>query len=316
MEQHDHTHEIRNAKEKKALIIVLIITASFMILEAASGFYTGSLALLSDAAHMLTDVFALSIAYFALWFSVKPPTVDKTFGFYRTEILAAFINGILLFVISAGIIMEAYERIKTPQEIKSLEMTAVAVTGLILNIGSAYMLSRYQSTNLNIKSALYHVISDTLGSAGAVVAGVVMLFTGWYYADSIISILVSVLILRSAWVIIKESVHILLEGTPRGIDLESVQSSIRSHEGVLGVHDLHAWTLTQGFEALSAHLVVDDMHRSESLISDIRDQLYGKFRISHVTLQLETKECCSANNTCYEDSQGGKENGAVTHPHG
>ena len=306
MERHDHTHEIKNTKEKKALTIVLIITASFMILEAASGFYTGSLALLSDAAHMLTDVFALSIAYFALWFSVKPPTLNKTFGFYRTEILAAFINGILLFAISAGIVIEAYERIKLPQEIKSLEMTVVAMTGLILNIGSAYLLSRYQSTNLNIKSALYHVISDTLGSAGAVVAGVVMLFTGWYYADSIISILVSVLILRSAWVIIKESVHILLEGTPRGIDLKSVQNSICSHKGVLGVHDLHAWTLTQGFEALSAHLVVDDMHRGERLISDIKDQLYGKFHISHVTLQLETKECGPASGTCYEDGENGK----------
>lgn len=309
MENHEHTQEIKNTKEKKALTIVLILTACFMIVEAVSGFYTGSLALLSDAAHMLTDVFALSLAYLALWFSVKPPTLSKTFGFYRAEILAAFINGILLFVISGGIIVEAYERFKVPQEVKSLEMTVVAVVGLIVNIGSAYILSGYKSGNLNIKGALYHVLSDALGSAGAVAAGVVMLLTGWYYADSIISVLVSVLILRSAWVILKESVHILLEGTPRGIDLKAVQNTICSHKGVLSVHDLHAWTLTQGFEALSAHLVVDDMHKSEELISDIKDQLSGKFRITHVTLQLETKECGSANSTCYEDAAGGKSAG-------
>ena len=306
MENHEHTQEIKNTKEKKALTIVLILTACFMIVEAVSGFYTGSLALLSDAAHMLTDVFALSLAYLALWFSVKPPTLSKTFGFYRAEILAAFINGILLFVISGGIIVEAYERFKVPQEVKSLEMTVVAVVGLIVNIGSAYILSGYKSGNLNIKGALYHVLSDALGSAGAVAAGVVMLLTGWYYADSIISVLVSVLILRSAWVILKESVHILLEGTPRGIDLKAVQNTICAHEGVISVHDLHAWTLTQGFEALSAHLVVDDMHKSEELISDIKIQLSGKFHISHVTLQLETKECGSANSTCYEDAAGGK----------
>jgi cobalt-zinc-cadmium efflux system protein len=306
MDNHEHAHDIKNTKEKKALTIVLVLTACFMVVEAASGFYTGSLALLSDAAHMLTDVFALSLAYLALWFSVKPPTLTKTYGFYRAEILAALINGILLFVISGGIIIEAYERLKVPQEVKSLEMTIVAIVGLALNLGSAYALSRYRSANLNIRGALYHVISDALGSAGAVIAGVVMLTTGWYYADSIISVLVSVLILRSAWVILKESVHILLEGTPRGIDLKAVQNSICSHEGVLSVHDLHAWTLTQGFDALSAHLVVDDMHKSEKLISDIKNQLSGKFHITHVTLQLETKECETANGTCYEQgSKGG-----------
>jgi cobalt-zinc-cadmium efflux system protein len=306
MDNHEHAHDIKNTKEKKALTIVLVLTACFMVVEAASGFYTGSLALLSDAAHMLTDVFALSLAYLALWFSVKPPTLTKTYGFYRAEILAALINGILLFVISGGIIIEAYERLKVPQEVKSLEMTIVAIVGLALNLGSAYALSRYRSANLNIRGALYHVISDALGSAGAVIAGIVMLTTGWYYADSIISVLVSVLILRSAWVILKESVHILLEGTPRGIDLKAVQNSICSHEGVLSVHDLHAWTLTQGFDALSAHLVVDDMHKSEKLISDIKNQLSGKFHITHVTLQLETKECETANGTCYEQgSKGG-----------
>lgn len=309
MELHEHSHDIKSTKEKKALAIVLALTACFMVVEAASGFYTGSLALLSDAAHMLTDVFALSLAYFALWFASKPPTLSKTYGFYRGEILAAFLNGILLFVISGWIIYEAYERFKVPHPIKSLDMTIVAVIGLAINLGSAYILSRYQTANLNIKGALYHVISDALGSAGAVAAGVVMILTGWYYADSIISVLVSILILRSAWMIVKESVHILLEGTPRGIDLKAIQNSICSHQGVLGVHDLHAWTLTQGFEALSAHLVVEDMGESEKLIGEIKDHLSGKYHITHVTLQCETKECESAFNTCYEDAAGGKLSG-------
>jgi cobalt-zinc-cadmium efflux system protein len=306
MDKHDHSHDIQNVQEKKALTIVLVLTACFIVVEAASGFYTGSLALISDAAHMLTDVFALSLAYFALWFSVKPPTLSKTYGFYRAEILAAFINGILLFVISVGIIVEAYQRFRVPHEVKSLEMTIVAIVGLMLNVGSAYILSRYKSTNLNIKGALYHIISDALGSAGAVAAGVVMLLTGWYYADTIISVLVSILILRSAWIILMESVHILLEGTPRGMDLKVIQNAICSHQGVLGVHDLHAWTLTQGFEALSAHLVVEDMHKSEKLISDIKEQLSAKFHITHVTLQLETKECEVMHDTCYDDAAGGK----------
>lgn len=276
-----------------------------MVIEAAAGFYTGSLALLSDAGHMLTDVFALSIAFFALWFSTKPATLNKTFGFYRAEILAAFINGILLTVISIGIFIEAYKRIQVPHEVKSLEMTIVAVAGLIINILAAYILFKYQSGNLNIRGALYHVLSDALGSVGAIIAGVIMLATGWYYADSIISILVSVLIIRGAWVLVRDSTHILLEGTPKGIDLKAVQNCICSHEGVISVHDLHAWSLTQGFEALSAHLVVDDTSKREKLINDIKTQLSGKFKISHVTLQLETEECEAPNGTCYGEETDG-----------
>ncbi|MEQ9619419.1 MAG: cation diffusion facilitator family transporter [Deltaproteobacteria bacterium] len=307
MEPHDHGHDLKNTKEKKALIIVLALTSSFMVIEAAAGFYTGSLALLSDAAHMLTDVFALSIAFFALWFSMRPATHTNTFGFYRAEILAAFINGILLFAISLGILVEAYKRIQIPHEIKSLEMTIVAVTGLFINILAAYILYKYQSGNLNIRGALYHVLSDAVGSVGAITAGVIMLTTGWYYADSIISVLVAILIIRGAWVLLRESVHILLEGTPRGIDLKAVQSSICSHERVISVHDLHAWTLTQGFEALSAHLVVDNMSKSEKLIDEIKILLSGTFHINHVTLQLETEECETANDTCYEDGAYGSD---------
>ena len=288
------------SKEKNALIVVLCLTVGFMLVEGAAGFLTGSLALLSDAAHMLIDVVSITLALFALWFSLKPPTSQKTFGFYRAEILAAFLNSLLLFGISLGIIVEAYDRLRIPTEVKSLEMTVVAFFGLGVNLLSTYLLSRIKSISLNIRGAIYHVISDALGSFGALVAGLVMLKTKWYYADPIISILISVLILRGAWKIFTESVHVLLEGTPKGIDLESLELAIGSHKGVLGVHDLHAWTLTQGFEALSAHLVIEDINLSEKIIEEIKRHLHDEFAIHHVTLQIETTKCNLLSVGCYE----------------
>ncbi|HXG30612.1 MAG TPA: cation diffusion facilitator family transporter [Thermodesulfobacteriota bacterium] len=291
---------LKRGSEKRVLISVLCLTVGFMLVEVGAGFYTGSLALLSDSAHMFMDVFSISLALFALWFSLKPPTSRKTFGFYRAEILAAFLNSLLLFGITVGIFIEAYNRLSGPKEVKSLEMVVVASIGLGINLLGAYVLSRIKSDNLNVRGAVLHVISDALGSLGAVIAGLVMLKTGWYYADPIISVLISALILRGAWSLFKESIHILLEGTPKGIDLKAVERAICSHRGVLGVHDLHAWSLTQGFEALSAHLVIEDINLSESLIREIKSHLRDRFRIDHVTLQVETGKCDSGNRGCYE----------------
>jgi len=282
LNDHDNISSTIVSKEKNALIVVLCLTVGFMLIEGAAGFLTGSLALLSDAAHMLIDVVSITLALFALWFSLKPPTSQKTFGFYRAEILAAFLNSLLLFGISLGIIVE------------------VAFFGLGVNLISTYLLSRIKSISLNIRGAIYHVISDALGSFGALVAGLVMLKTKWYYADPIISILISILILRGAWKIFTESVHVLLEGTPRGIDLVSLELAIGSHKGVLGVHDLHAWTLTQGFEALSAHLVIEDINLSEEIIEEIKRHLHDEFAIQHVTLQIETTKCNPLSVGCYE----------------
>lgn len=299
-EETNHNHSFKELKEKKVLTLILILTMCFMVVEVIAGFYTGSLALLSDATHMFTDVFAISVALLALWFSLRPPTSGKTFGFYRAEILAAFFNSLILLGISIGIIVEAYKRLSNPSEVKSLEMTVVAVIGLFVNLLGVFLLSKYRSKNLNIKGAFYHIISDAIGSLGTLAAGLIMLKTRWYYADPAISILISFLIIRAAWVLLQDSIHILLEGTPKGIDLKSVETAICSHDGVLGVHDLHAWTLTQGFEALSAHMVVRDMGISEGLIEEIKRNLYSKFKISHVTLQAETRECEPINMTCYE----------------
>jgi cobalt-zinc-cadmium efflux system protein len=288
------------SKEKKALIVVLSLTIAFMFIEAIAGYLTGSLALLSDAGHMLVDVMSISMALFALWFSLKPSTSQKTYGFYRTEILAAFLNSLLLFGICLGIILEAYSRLRVPSEVKSLEMTVVAFFGLLVNLYSTYILLRIGGASLNLRGATLHVISDALGSLGAIIAGLVMLKTRWYYADPIISIVISVLILRGAWKLFSESVHVLLEGTPRGLDLESLELAICSHKGVISVHDLHAWTLSQGFEALSAHLVIEDINLTEGLIDEIKRNLHDNFRIHHVTLQVETTKCDDLGVGCYE----------------
>jgi len=290
----------KDSGEKNTLTLVLCLTAGFMLVEVAAGLYTGSLALLSDAAHMFVDVFAVSLALFALWFSLKPPTSKKTFGFYRAEILAAFLNSLLLFAISVGIFMEAYERLREPSDVKSLVMTVVAAIGLCVNLVGVFLLSKFQGKSLNARGVFFHVISDALGSVGAIIAGLIMLKTKWYYADPITSIVIAFLILRGAWGLFSESLHILLEGTPRGIDLKAVENAICSHSGVLSVHDLHAWSLTQGFEALSAHLVIEDIKQSESLIKDIKSHLHDKFRINHVTLQLETGKCETGEKNCYE----------------
>jgi cobalt-zinc-cadmium efflux system protein len=304
MDSHDYdkgTGLRRELKEKKALTVVLCLTVGFMFVEAAAGFFTGSLALLSDAVHMLIDIVAISLALFAIWFSLRPPTSRKTFGFYRAEILAAFLNSLILFVISIGILIESYNRLRVPNEnIKSLEMSVVALIGLGVNFLGVYILSSFKSDKLNIRGAVLHVISDAIGSVGALVAGLVMLKTGWHYADPLASILIAFLILRGAWKLLSESAHILLEGTPKGIDLKSLENAIGSHNGVLGVHDLHAWTLTQGFEALSAHLVVEDIKTSEELVEEIKNHLHDEFQITHVTLQVETRKCEPGDMSCYE----------------
>jgi cobalt-zinc-cadmium efflux system protein len=291
-------------RERKTLFIILCLNLVFMLVEAIAGFFTGSLALISDAAHMFMDVFSIFLALLAIWFSLKPPTSRKTFGFYRAEVLAAFLNSLLLFVVSSGICIEAYKRFNNPTEVKSLEMIGVAFIGLCVNLVGFYLISGMNRENLNIRGAALHILSDALGSIGALLAGLVMLKTGWYYADPLISVVIAALILRGAWKLFSESVHILLEGTPRGVDIRSIEEAISSHKGVVNVHDLHAWTLTRGFEALSAHLVVEDINQGEKLTQEIKKRLYNEFNISHVTLQVETKRCELSSETCYETDSG------------
>ena len=258
-----------------------------MIVEFFGGLFTNSLALMADAGHMLTDVAALGLSLFALWFSTRPATAKKTYGFLRVEILAAFFNGVTLVIISLVIFYEAYYRILNPPEVKSGVMLLIAALGLIINLMSAYFLHRSHLTNLNVRGAFIHVVGDALGSVGAIVAGLLMLFKNWYLADPLISIMVALLILYSSWQLVRDSVDILLEGTPTHIDLELVRSTLCKVEGVESVHDLHIWTLTSGVHAMSCHAVLCGKEDRHLVLEQLSAIVRSRFKVEHTTIQLE-----------------------------
>lgn len=284
---HGHHHHGRGAN-KRALLVSLTIITIFLLVEVIGGFMTNSLALLSDAGHMASDSAALFLSLLAMYFSARPPSPEKTFGFYRFEILAALVNGVALVVISLAIIWEGYQRLFAPPEVSSLSMMGIAFLGLLANIAAAYTLMRgdYEH-NLNMRSALLHVLGDMLGSIGAIVAGFLMWKFGWYIADPIMSILVGVLIIISAWRVTKESVNVLMEGTPAKIDYHAVTESLRQIPGVCDVHDLHIWTVTSGFDSLTCHLLVEDQVSSFETLQEALHRLKNRFGISHATIQIE-----------------------------
>ena len=284
---HPNSHDGHRQSQHSSLKIALTLTGIFMVLEFLGGLFTNSLALLADSGHMLTDVAALGLSLFAMRFSSRPATAAKTYGFYRVEILAALLNGATLLLISILIIYEAYFRLIAPPKIESKWMLIVAVSGLVVNLISAYFLHQSHSSNLNVRGAFLHVLGDLLGSVAAIVAGLLMLTKGWYLADPLISILVAILILYSSWLLMRDSVDILLEGTPVHISLQNIHDTLCQVEGVDSVHDLHVWTLTSGLHAMSCHAVLcgnPDHHQVlEKLSSIVRKQ----FEIEHTTIQLE-----------------------------
>ena len=292
---HEHTHGLRQQSGggKKDLLIALSITLLMMIAEVIGGLLSNSLALLSDAGHMLTDNFALLLSFFAMKFATMPATEKRTFGFYRLEILAALINGIILVVISLYIIYQAYLRMINPQRVEAMLMLIVAVIGLAANIIGAIVLMKHSHSNLNIRGAYLHIVGDALSSVGVVVGGVIILYTGWYLIDPILSILISFVIIYGAWALVKESVSILLESVPSHIDIETVARAISEVRGVREAYHIHVWTITSGVHAMSAHVLIDDqlVSRSKDLINDIGTLLAEKFNILHSTIQLECERC-------------------------
>ena len=292
---HEHTHGLRQQSGggKKDLLIALSITLLMMIAEVIGGLLSNSLALLSDAGHMLTDNFALLLSFFAMKFATMPATEKRTFGFYRLEILAALINGIILVVISLYIIYQAYLRMINPQRVEAMLMLIVAVIGLAANIIGAIVLMKHSHSNLNIRGAYLHIVGDALSSVGVVVGGVIILYTGWYLIDPILSILISFVIIYGAWALVKESVSILLESVPSHIDIETVATAIGKVRGVREAYHIHVWTITSGVHAMSAHVLIDDqlVSRSKDLINDIGTLLAEKFNILHSTIQLECERC-------------------------
>jgi cobalt-zinc-cadmium efflux system protein len=264
-----------------------------MIAEVFGGLLANSLALLSDAGHMLTDILALSLSIIAMRFSRKPPTASKTFGFYRLEILAAFFNGIVLLFISFYIFYEAYQRLVHPEEIEGLFMLVVAAIGLLANGVGIVILRKSALKNLNVKSAFFHVVGDTISSGGVIAGGLVILYTGWYIVDSLIGIFIGMLILRGAYNLVKESVDIFLEATPKDINVEKMLSELRKIEGVKDIHHLHLWTITSGIYAMSAHVLIKDLlvSRSAQILRQIETLLTSKYNMEHTTIQFESESC-------------------------
>lgn len=263
------------------------MTAVFMVVELIGGLISNSLALVADAAHMLTDVGALGLSLFVLWFSRRPARPERSYGYLRLEILAAFVNGVTLVVIAFTIFWQAYQRMLTPEDVEGGLMMVVAIAGLAVNVVAARMLHSSAHENLNLRGAYLHVLGDLVGSVGAIIAAIIILLAGWTLADPIISIIVGLLILVSSWKLVRESVDILLESTPAHINLTELRDTIDEIPGVNDVHDLHVWTVTSGYLAMSGHAVVRSVDESQRILKEIHQRMHDRFGIQHVTVQLE-----------------------------
>jgi len=280
-----------NVETRRRLTLALAITAIVLLVELIGGWLAGSLALLADAAHMLADVAALGLALVAAWIAQRPATPERSFGFMRLEILAALINGAVLFAIAIGIGVEAWHRLRVPQLVNGPLLLGVAAIGFVANLAAVVVLHRGHEHSLNQRGAYLHVLGDLLGSVGALIAGVVVLTSGWVTADPLISVLIGGLVLVSAWRLVKESTDVLLEATPRHIALSDVHERIASVPGVESVHDLHLWTVTSGVVAMSGHLVVKNPSDNQPILEAVQLRMRA-LGIQHVTVQVEKEPIC------------------------
>ena len=285
---HGHAHGgSAGSRNRKRLAITLGLVVTYMVAEVVGGILTNSLALLADAGHMLSDAAALALSLFAIWIAQKPATPRHTYGYYRTEILAALVNGATLVAISIYIFYEAYERIGEPPEVQGALMMAIAVGGLLINLTGLWILNAGKGESLNVHGAWLHVLTDALGSVGAIIAGGLIWAFGWNWADPVASVVIGILVIFSSWSLLKETVAVLMEGTPGHIDVDEVRDTIRDVPGVTSVHDLHVWTITSGMVSLSAHVCVEDGRMGQEMLRQIRAPLHDRFGIDHVTIQLE-----------------------------
>ncbi|HIF21073.1 MAG TPA: cation transporter [Gemmatimonadetes bacterium] len=298
---HDHSHShdhgsgagahrglVSRGAESQRLKWVLIITALFMVAEIVGGLLSGSLALLADSGHMFTDAAAIGLSLFAMRIAQRPPNTKRTFGYVRLEILAALVNGATLLAIAGLIVFEAWQRLRDPVVIDGTIMLSVAALGLAVNVAGAFLLHSHAHDNLNVRGAYLHVLGDLLGSVGAIAAGIIVLTTGWTPADPIISVVIALLILFSAWKLVREATDVLLESVPSHVDMDGVLAALASIDGLDDVHDVHVWTLTSGFVAISAHGVIDDPIEHSRVLTEVRE-LMASHGIDHVTFQIEMR---------------------------
>ena len=286
---HDH-HGHRLAGDRRALTGALALIGAFTVVEVVVGYVADSLALLADAGHMLADVGALTLALGAAWLGARPATPERSFGYRRAEILAALANGVVLVAIAIWIVVEALQRFRDPLEPRGGWVLAVGAVGLVLNLCAAGLLHRRGSESLNVQGALRHVLADALGSVGVIVAGAVVLLTGWSYADPLIALAIAALIVAGSWTLLRDSVEILLESTPRGMDADAIGRALVEVDDVREVHDLHVWTITSGFPTLSAHVLVAPEADCHSKRRELERVLAERFGLTHTTLQVDHAE--------------------------
>jgi cobalt-zinc-cadmium efflux system protein len=282
---HRHTHSSRH---KHRLWVVFALSASFMVVQVVVGWWTNSLALLADAAHLFVDAVGVGLSLLAVWFAERPATAEKTYGYYRVEILAALVNGVVLCVLAIAILVEAWERLRVPHEVSAGPVLVVAVAGLGFNLLAAWLLHAGAGESLNVRGAYLEVLGDALSSAAVIVAAAVILVTGWTAADALASAAIGFLILPRTLALLKQAVNVLLEGVPAHLDLGEIETALRGVPGVKRVHDLHVWTLTSGREAMSAHVEVEPGTRPDRILNDLHVVLHARFGIDHTTIQVET----------------------------
>ena len=283
-----HAHQGTAAgRHSRSLVIALVLTTAYLVTEVVGGILTRSLALLADAGHMLTDVAGLTLALFAISFAARPATPERTYGYYRAEILAALANAVLLIGISLYILIEAWDRFRNPPEVASGWMLAIAAIGLGVNAAGIVLLRSGSAESLNLKGAYFEVLSDTLSSLGVIAAAAVMWTTGWRYADPLVSAAIGLFILPRTWILLRQAVGVLLEGTPPEVDLRELREALAAVDGVANVHDLHVWALTSGVNAMSVHVVANRSDDLASMLSRVGACASGRFRIGHVTVQVE-----------------------------
>lgn len=283
-----HRNELPGRERR--LAIVLALAASYLVAEVLGGLWTSSLALLADAGHMAADVAALALSLFASWLARRPAHPGRTYGYLRAEILAALANGSALVVVAIGVAIEAVERLRDPAPVAGGAMLAIACGGLAVNVSGLWLLREGREGNLNLRGAWLHLLSDALGSAAAIAAGVTIAAFGWLAADPIASLAISLLVVRSAWALLRETVAVLMEGAPGHIDVDQVRAAIRGVSGVESVHDLHVWTITSSLVALSCHVCADESQPSARLLRAIQAQLRSDFGIAHATIQIEPRD--------------------------
>lgn len=286
---HDRTHhlDLARAGAQRTLLIVLVMTTLYLIAEAVGGYLANSLALLSDAGHMFSDVAALGLSLLAMRFAARPATGRKTYGLHRLEILAALINGVTLIAISIFIVVEAFHRFLVEETVNGQVLIIVSLGGLLVNLVAAWLLSRGGQGDLNMRGAFLHVLGDLLGSVAAVLAGALIVWKRWYWADPLFSLLISGLIVINSWRLVAEAVNILLEGVPSHVDSSQVERALREVEGVRGIHDLHIWTITSGRHAVTAHVVVVEPRESPRILREMQSLLATRFDLTHSTIQIE-----------------------------